>query len=163
MLDQAAALESPGTDSTSSTSPDLGGNRRRRRRHNKRSKRAAQLLAESLDSASELKSSPEQYAESSSGFWSVHNILHPDQPQESVLRVEQGVRGLLQDDRRQSGSRLGDDEWSGLKGFLHAAQQGQGGLFAAEALRRMSQDLGGVSSIFVCLWKGLIPSSPICF
>ena len=45
---------------------------------------------------------------------------------------------------RASDSGTGQEEWAGLKGFLHAAHSGQGGQFAAEALRRMSQDSGGV-------------------
>ena len=141
MLDQAGALESPGTDSTSSISPEMSGNRRSRRRHKKRSKRAAQLLAESLDSAAEIRSSPEHYNEAYIGFQSVHNVLHPDSPEEGF---RQGLGGSSQDPKGQNRSSAGADEWSGLKGFLHAAQQGQGGLFAAEALRRMSQDSGGV-------------------
>ena len=141
MLDQAGALESPGTDSTSSISPELSGNQRSRRRHKKRSKRAAQLLAESLDSAAEIRSSPEHYSEAYIGFQSVHNVLHPDSPEEGF---RQSFGGSSQDLKGQNRSSAGADEWSGLKGFLHAAQQGQGGLFAAEALRRMSQDSGGV-------------------
>ena len=139
MLDQAGALESPGTDSASSISPEVSGSRRSRRRHKKRSKRAAQLLAESLDSAAEI--SPEHYSKTHLGFQSVHNILHPDSPEEGF---RQGFGESSQDPRGQNRSSAGADEWSGLKGFLHAAQQGQGGLFAAEALRRMSQDSGGV-------------------
>ena len=150
MLDQAGALESPGTDSTSSTSPDLGGSRRSRRRHKKRSKRAAQLLAESLDSATEIRSSPEHYSESHSGFQSVHNVLHPHSPEEGMSGFGQGFVGSSQDPKGHNESSAGVGEWSGLKGFLHAAQQGQGGLFAAEALRRMSQDSGGVSMLSRC-------------
>ena len=148
MLDQAGALESPGTDSTSSISPDLGGNRRSRRRHKKRSKRTAQLLADSLDSATAVQSSPEQYAESQSGFQSVHNTMHPDSP-EGGSGADQGFQHSSQGGRQQVGSSQGGDEWSGLKGFLHAAQQGQGEIFAAEALRRQSQDSGGVSTHLV--------------
>ena len=151
MLDQAGALESPGTDSTSSISPDLGGNRRSRRRHKKRSKRAAQLLAESLDSATAVKSSPEQYSESQSGFQSVHNILHPDSPEEGSPGAHQGFEQSSKGARHQAGSIQGGAEWSGLRGFLHAAQQGQGEVFAAEALRRLSQDSGGVSTqLWLC-------------
>lgn len=148
MLDQAGALESPGTDSTSSISPELSGNRRSRRRHKKRSKRAVQLLAESLDSAAEIRSSPEHYSETHLGFQSVHNVLHPDSPEEGAPGFRQGFGGSSQDPKGQSRSSAGADEWSGLKGYLHAAQQGQGGLFAAEALRRMSQDSGGVRMLF---------------
>lgn len=154
MLDQAGTLESPGTDSASSISPELSGSRRSRRRHKRRSKRAAQLLAESLDSAAEIRSSPEHYSETHLGFQSVHNVLHPDLPEEEASAIRQGFWESSQDPKGHSKSRAGADEWSGLKGFLHAAQHGQGGLFAAEALRRMSQDLGGVSMLlrpsFVC-------------
>ena len=147
MLDQAGTLESPGTDSTSSISPEVSGNRRSRRRHKRRSKRAAQLLAESLDSAAEIKSSPEHYSETQLGFQSVHNVLHPGSPEEEASGVRQGFWESSQDPNGQNRSSAGAGEWSGLKGYLHAAQQGQGGLFAAEALRRMSQDSGGVSML----------------
>ena len=145
MLDQAGALESPGTDSTSSISPEVSGSKRSRRRHKRRSKRAAKLLAESLDSATEVKSSPEHYSQADFGFQSVHNVLHPDSPVEGEASgTRLGFGGSSQDPTGRHGSSAGAEEWTGLKGFLHAAQQGQGGLFAAEALRRMSQDSGGV-------------------
>ena len=154
MLDQAGALESPGTDSASSISPEMSGSRRSRRRHKQRSKRAAQLLAESLDSAAEIRSSPEHYSETQLGFQSVHNVLHPDSPEEGAPGFRQGFRESSQDPVGQNRSSAGAEEWSGLKGYLHAAQQGQGGLFAAEALRRMSQDSGGV-------WMLLHPLSAV--
>ena len=150
MLDQAGALVSPGSpDSTSSVSPDYGGDSKRsRRKHKKRSKRAAQLLAESLDSAAELKSSPspEQYAESQAGFKSVHSILHTESPDKGFLSNSQSGTAARQNPgcQRSVSSTGQEEEWAGLKGFLHAAHSGQGGLFAAEALRRMSQDSGGV-------------------
>ncbi len=149
MLDQAGVLESPGTDSTSSISPDLGGSRRSRRRHKKRSKQAAQLLAESLDSATELRSSPENYADSQSrsGFQSVHNILHPDSPEANSVSTSQGLQNLSQYPEWQDVDSKSAGEGTGLEGFLHAARSGQGALFEAEALRRLSQDSGGVSSL----------------
>ena len=149
MLDQAGVLESPGTDSTSSISPDLGGSRRSRRRHKKRSKQAAQLLAESLDSATELRSSPENYADSQSrsGFQSVHNILHPDSPEANSVSTSQGLQNLSQYPEWQDVDSKSAGEGTGLEGFLHAARSGQGALFEAEALRRLSQDSGGVSCL----------------
>ena len=148
MLDQARVLESPGTDSTSSISPDFGGNRRSRRRHKKRSKQAAQLLAESLDSATELRSSPENNADSQSrsGFQSVHNIFHPDSPEANSVNASQGLHNLSQYPGWQDGNSK-SAEGAGLEGFLHAARSGQGGLFEAEALRRLSQDSGGVGCL----------------
>lgn len=148
MLDQAGALESPGTDSTSSFSPDFGGTRRSRRRHKKRSKRAAQLLAESLDSAAEPRNSPEDYAGSQAGFQSVHSILHPDSPGESASPSE-GFGYLAQSSDWQAGAGDGRTAQggAGLEGFLHAARSGQGGLFQAEAKRRVSQDSSGVSPV----------------
>ncbi|KAL0019924.1 hypothetical protein WJX77_010272 [Trebouxia sp. C0004] len=145
MLDQAGVLQSPGTDSTSSISPDFGGSRRSRRRHKKRSKQAAQLLAESLDSATELKSSPENYADSHSrsGFQSVHNILHPDSPEANSVSASQGLYNSSQHPGWQDGESKGAAEGPGLEGFLHAARSGQGGHFEAEAQRRLSQGSGG--------------------
>lgn len=160
MLDQAGALESPGTDSTSSISPDLGGTRRSRRRHKKRSKQAAQLLAESLDSAAEPRNSPEDYAGSQAGFQSVHSILHPDSPGESAsqgfsnLAQHPGLHGEAGDSRTAQGG-------AGLEGFLHAAHSGQGGLFQAEAMRRVSQDSSGVSPVHLlvtCISQQVITS-----
>ena len=149
MLDQAGVLESPGTDSTSSISPDFGGSRRSRRRHKKRSKQAAQLLAESLDSATELKSSPENYVDSQSrsGFQSVHNILHPDSPEANLVSASQGLHNSPPYPGWQGVDSKCAGEGAGLEGFLHAARSGQGGLFEAEALRRLSQDSGGVSCL----------------
>ncbi len=146
MLDQAGALVSPGTDSGSSISPDFGGNRRSRRRHKKRSKRAAQLLVESLDSATEIKSSPEHYTESRLEFHSVHNILHPESPEEGSASASQGFNSLSHYPEWQAGiASIGSvGQQAGLEGFLHAARSGQGGLFQAEALRRTSQDSNGV-------------------
>lgn len=144
MLDQAGALQSPGTDSTSSMSPDQSGSRRSRRRRKKRGKQAAQLLADSLNGTSEIRSSSEHYSEAVSGFQSVHNVLHAESAEEGTSGFGHGRMESFEDTRRQDVSSVGADEWSGLKGFLHAAQQGQGGLFAAEALRRMSHDSGGV-------------------
>lgn len=146
MLHQAGAVLSPGTDSSASISPDPSGIRRGKRRHKKRSKRAARLLAESLDSAAELESSPENYAQSSSAFHSVHNILHPASPEDNSPDAGQCLGSLPQKPRRQSegGNSEFKGEWAGLQGFLHAAKSGQAGQFAAEALRRISQDSSGV-------------------
>ncbi|KAA6425287.1 MAG: hypothetical protein FRX49_04781 [Trebouxia sp. A1-2] len=112
----------------------------------KRSKQAAQLLAESLDSASQsLRSSPENYADSQSrsGFQSVHNILHPDSPEANSVSASQGLHNSSQKTGWQDVDSKSAGEGAGLEGFLHAARSRQGGLFEAEALRRLSQDSGG--------------------
>jgi hypothetical protein len=47
----------------------------------------------------------------------------------------------------QDGDSKSAGEGAGLEGFLHTARSGQKGLFEAEALRRLSQDSGGVGCL----------------